>query len=333
MNGFNEVNNWKAAPKRLAAGVSLSIAALGIALGAMSAASAATPANPAKANASVVPLPSVNGELTGTLKKIHDTGLITLGYREAAIPFAYVTDKGKPVGYAMDLCHAVVDAVKSALHMPNLRVREMSITPQNRIPLVKNGTVDLDCAPNTITPERAEQVGFSHPYYVSEVRLLVNTKDNIRSLEDLKGQNLVASAGSTGERLARMQADKIGYRVIPARDHGESMLTLETGRAKAFALDDVLLAGFRANARDPGALAIVGAPLETELNALILRRDDPQFKRFVDTTLAHMFSSGEIRRIQRTWFQQPIPPRNVNLNLEPSKEVLEVWRQGAQVSE
>lgn len=324
MNGFKEVN-WKGLAKRAALSLTVWLAAQA----AVSTAIAAT----TKADAPVVALPSVNGDLTGTLKKIHDTGLITLGYREAAIPFAYVNDKGKPVGYTMDLCYAVVDAVKTALNMPNLRVREMSVTPQNRIPLVKNGTVDLDCAPNTITPERAEQVGFSNPYYVSEVRLLANKKDNIRGLDDLKGQNLVASAGSTGERLARLQAEKGGFRVIPARDHGESMMTLETGRAKAFALDDVLLAGLRATAREPGDFAIVGAPLETELNALMLRRDDPQFKRFVDTTLAHVFSSDEIRRIQRKWFQQPIPPRNVNLNLEPSKEVIEVWHKGAQVTE
>ncbi|WP_084656107.1 amino acid ABC transporter substrate-binding protein [Pandoraea norimbergensis] len=323
--------NWKVVARRVALSLSVSVAALGTLSGVSTA--VAAPAKAAKSDVAVVALPKINGDLTGTLKKIHDTGLITLGYREAAIPFAYVNDKGKPVGYTMDLCYAVVDAVKSALNMPNLKVREMSITPQNRIPLVKNGTVDLDCAPNTITPERAEQVGFSHPYYVSEVRLLVNKKDNIRGLEDLKGQNLVASAGSTGERLARIQADKGGFRVIPARDHGESMMTLETGRAKAFALDDVLLAGLRATAREPGDFAIVGAPLETELNALMLRRDDPQFKKFVDTTLAHVFSSGEIRRIQQKWFQQPIPPRNVNLNLEPSKEVIEVWREGSQVTE
>lgn len=329
MNGWNVVN-WKAGAKRAAWGLTLLFSAQA----GLSAAFAAPPASAASAASTrIVPLPAVKGELTGTLKKIRDTGLITLGYREAAIPFSYVNDKGKPVGYTMDLCNAVVDAVKTALDMPNLRVREMSITPQNRIPLVKNGTVDLDCAPNTITPERAEQVGFSNPYYVSEVRLLVNRKDNIRGLEDLKGQNLVASAGSTGERLARIQADKGGFRVIPARDHGESMMTLETGRAKAFALDDVLLAGLRANAREPGDFVIVGAPLETEHNALMLRRDDPQFKAFVDTTLAHVFSSGEIRRIQRKWFQQPIPPRNVNLNLEPSKEVLEVWHKGSQVTE
>ncbi|VVD78302.1 Glutamate/aspartate import solute-binding protein [Pandoraea communis] len=324
MNGFKEVN-WKGVAKHAALGLTVWLTAQAV----IPTAIAAT----TKADAPVVALPSVNGDLTGTLKKIHDTGLITLGYREAAIPFAYVNDKGKPIGYTMDLCYAVVDAVKTALNMPNLRVREMSVTPQNRIPLVKNGTVDLDCAPNTITPERAEQVGFSHPYYVSEVRLLVNKKDNIRGLDDLKGQNLVASAGSTGERLARLQAEKGGFRVIPARDHGESMMTLETGRAKAFALDDVLLAGLRATSREPGDFAIVGAPLETELNALMLRRDDPQFKRFVDTTLAHVFSSGEIRRIQRKWFQQPIPPRNVNLNLEPSKEVIEVWHKGSQVTE
>ncbi len=330
MNGWHEMN-WKVVARRVALSLSVSVAALGTLSGVSTA--VAAPAKAAKSDVAVVALPKINGDLTGTLKKIHDTGLITLGYREAAIPFAYVNDKGKPVGYTMDLCYAVVDAVKSALNMPNLKVREMSITPQNRIPLVKNGTVDLDCAPNTITPERAEQVGFSHPYYVSEVRLLVNKKDNIRGLEDLKGQNLVASAGSTGERLARIQADKGGFRVIPARDHGESMMTLETGRAKAFALDDVLLAGLRATAREPGDFAIVGAPLETELNALMLRRDDPQFKKFVDTTLAHVFSSGEIRRIQHKWFQQPIPPRNVNLNLEPSKEVIEVWREGSQVTE
>ncbi|VVE28852.1 Glutamate/aspartate import solute-binding protein [Pandoraea iniqua] len=330
MNGWHEMN-WKVVARRVALSLSVSVAALGTLSGISTA--VAAPAKAAKSDVAVVALPKINGDLTGTLKKIHDTGLITLGYREAAIPFAYVNDKGKPVGYTMDLCYAVVDAVKSALNMPSLKVREMSITPQNRIPLVKNGTVDLDCAPNTITPERAEQVGFSHPYYVSEVRLLVNKKDNIRGLEDLKGQNLVASAGSTGERLARIQADKGGFRVIPARDHGESMMTLETGRAKAFALDDVLLAGLRATAREPGDFAIVGAPLETELNALMLRRDDPQFKKFVDTTLAHVFSSGEIRRIQHKWFQQPIPPRNVNLNLEPSKEVIEVWREGSQVTE
>lgn len=324
MNSLKDVS-WKRAAKRVAIGLAVwSATQAGVSMAV---------AAPAKVAPTVVPLPTVHGDLTGTLKKIRDTGVITLGYREAAIPFAYVNDKGKPIGYTMDLCYAVVDAVKTALDLPNLRVREMSITPQNRIALVKNGTVDLDCAPNTITPERAEQVGFSNPYYVSEVRLLVNRKDNIRGLDDLKGQNLVASAGSTGERLARTQADKGGFRVIPARDHGESMLTLETGRAKAFALDDVLLAGLRANARQPGDFEIVGAPLETELNALMLRRGDPQFKRFVDTTLAHVFSSGDIRRIQRKWFQQPIPPRNVNLNLEPSKEVIEVWHKGMQVTE
>lgn len=286
-------------------------------------------AAPAKAAPAAGVAPAVQGPLEGTLKKIHDTGLITLGYREAAVPFSYVNDQGKAIGYTMDLCHAVVDALKVSLNLPNLKVREMTITPQNRIPLVKNGTVDLDCAPNTITPERAEQVGFSAPYYVSEVRLLVNKRDNIRDLVDLKGQNLVSSAGSTGERLARAQAEKYGFRVIPARDHGESMMTLETGRAKAFAMDDVLLAGLRAVSRTPNDFEIVGAPLETELNALMMRRDDPQFKSFVDRTLGRLYASGEVRRIQRTWFQQPIPPRNVNLNLAPSAEVLDIWRQGA----
>lgn len=273
-------------------------------------------------------VPAVAGELTGTLKKIHDTGIITIGYRQAAVPFSYVNDQGKAIGYTMDLCHGIVDAVKVALNLPKLQVREMTVTPQNRIPLIKNGTLDIDCAPNTITPERAEQVGFSIPYYVSEVRLLVNKKDHIRNIEDLKGQNVVASAGSTGERLARAAAEKYGYNLIPARDHGESMLTLETGRAKAFANDDTLLAGLRANARTPGDYDIIGTPFDTEEDALIIRRDDPQFKSFVDQTLANVFASGEIRRIQRTWFQQPIAPRNVNLNLEPSAEVIAIWQAG-----
>lgn len=268
-----------------------------------------------------------------TLKRIHDSGMIKLGYRESALPFSFADARDQPAGYAVDLCLRVAEAVRKQENLPNLKVRWIPLTPQNRIPAVSNGLVDLDCAPNTNTLERQKQVAFSVSHYVSTVRMLVPRADHIKGFEDLRGKSVVTSAGSTGDRHVRRLKDEYGYRDIYAKDHGESFLLLETGRAKAFVMDDVLLAGLRARAKEPSKYEITGPVLSVEQNALMLQRDDPQWKAFVDNTLIDIFHSPQIRTLHARWFEKPIGPRGINLQLKPSKEVLQAWKKPSDKAE
>lgn len=261
-----------------------------------------------------------------TLNRIHAAGIINLGYRESALPFSFSDAKDKPAGYAVELCLRVAEAVRKQENLPNLKVRWIPLTPQNRIPAVNNGLVDLDCAPNTNTLERQKQVAFSVSHYVSTVRMLVPRSDHIKGFQDLRGKTVVTSAGSTGDRHVRRLKAQYGYNDTYAKDHGESFLLLETGRAKAFVMDDVLLAGLRARAKDPLAYEITGPALSVEQNALMMRRDDPRWKQFVDSALTEVFHSPEIRVLHARWFEKPIGDRGINLALRPSKEVLQAWK-------
>jgi len=260
------------------------------------------------------------------LDKIRDSGTIVLGYRESALPFSFADDKGKPAGYAVDLCLRVAEATRQKLGLKDLKVRWMPLTPQNRFPAMVNGLVDLDCAPNTNSLERQKQVAFSVSHYVSTVRMLVRADSGIKSFEDLRGKTVVTSAGSTGDRHVRFMKQQYGYRDIYAKDHGESFLLLESGRAQAFVMDDVLLAGLRARAKDPAQWVIVGPALSTEQNALMMSKADPEWKQFVDQTLATTFAGPGIASLQKRWFQQPIGSRNINLALAPSNQVREAWK-------
>ena len=259
--------------------------------------------------------------MNGTLQKIKDSGTIVVGYRDSSIPFSYVADDpNQPMGYAHDLEMKVVEGIKEKLNMPDLEVRYNLITSQTRIPLVQNGTVDFECGSTTNNVERQEQVAFSNGFFEIGTRLLTKADSGIKDFEDLKGKRLVTTAGTTSERYIRQYNDekKMGTDIISAKDHGEGFLMLESGRADAFMMDDVLLAGEKAKAKNPDEWVIVGTPQSFEIYGCMMRKDDPEFKTVVNDALNKTFSSGEINSIYDKWFLNPIPPKNVNLNFEMS---------------
>ncbi|AYQ87307.1 MULTISPECIES: glutamate/aspartate ABC transporter substrate-binding protein [Burkholderia] len=264
---------------------------------------------------------------TGTLKKIKDTGVIALGHRESSIPFSYYDQNQKVVGYARDFQMKVVDAVKKKLNLPNLQVKDIPVTSQNRIPLVQNGTVDIECGSTTNNLERQKQAAFSTTYFVIGTRLMTSKDSGIKDFADLKGKTVVTTAGTTSERLLRaMNNDKqMGMSIISAKDHGESFQTLETGRAVAFMMDDALLAGERAKAKKPDNWVIVGTPQSEEAYGCMMRKDDPAFKAVVDGAITELEKSGEAAKLYTTWFEKPIPPKGLNLNFPLSDSMKKLY--------
>ncbi len=265
--------------------------------------------------------PQTGAPAQGTLDKIKKSGEIVLAHRDSSIPFSYIADKpNEPVGYAHDLQLKVVEAVKQKLNMPDLKVRYNLVTSQTRIPLVQNGTVDLECGSTTNNPERQQQVDFSVGFFEIGTRLLVAKDSGIKDFADLKGKTLVTTAGTTSERFIKQENDakKMGINIVSAKDHGESFLMLENGRAAAFMMDDVLLAGEKAKAKDPNKWEIVGTPQSFEIYGCMVRKGDSEFKTVVDDTLKATYASGEINDIYNKWFMNPIPPKNVNMNFPMS---------------
>ena len=263
-------------------------------------------------------------ELTGTLKKIKESGTITLGHRDASIPFSYLgNDPRQPVGYSHDLQLKAVEAIKQELGMPALKVRYNLVTSQTRIPLVQNGTVDLECGSTTNNVERQQQVDFSVGIFEVGTRLLTKKTSGVSDFADLKGKNVVTTAGTTSERLLKaMNADQqMGMNIISAKDHGESFLMLESSRAVAFMMDDALLYGEMAKAKKPADWAVVGTPQSFEIYGCMLRKGDLAFKQVVDRAISSTFSSGDIHAIYATWFQQPVPPKGLTLNFPMSAEL------------
>ena len=263
-----------------------------------------------------------------TLKKIKDSGTIALGHRESSIPFSYYDDKQQVVGYSQELMLKVVDAVKAELKMPNLQLKLTPVTSQNRIPLVQNGTVDIECGSTTHNAERARQVAFSNTIFVIGTRLMTKKDSGIKDFPELAGKNVVTTAGTTSERLIRkMNEDKkLAMNIISAKDHGEAFLTLETGRAVAFMMDDALLYGELAKARRPAEWTIVGTPQSFEAYGCMMRKDDPAFKKVADAALAKAMTSGEAEAIYKKWFTQPIPPKGLNLNFPISEAMLRLYK-------
>jgi glutamate/aspartate transport system substrate-binding protein len=263
-----------------------------------------------------------------TLKKIKDSGTIALGHRESSIPFSYYDDKQQVVGYSQELMLKVVDAVKAELKMPNLQLKLTPVTSQNRIPLVQNGTVDIECGSTTHNAERARQVAFSNTIFVIGTRLMTKKDSGIKDFPELAGKNVVTTAGTTSERLIRkMNEDKkLAMNIISAKDHGEAFLTLETGRAVAFMMDDALLYGELAKARRPAEWTIVGTPQSFEAYGCMMRKDDPAFKKVADAALAKAMTSGEAEAIYKKWFTQPIPPKGLNLNFPISEAMQKLFK-------
>lgn len=260
---------------------------------------------------------------SGTLDKIKKSGTIVLGYRDSSIPFSYIADNpNQPVGYAHDLQMQVVDAVKKKLDMPDLKIRYNLVTSQNRIPLVSNGTVDLECGSTTNNKERQQQVAFSTGFFEVGSRLLTAKDSGIKDFADLKGKKLVTTAGTTSERYIRQHEKELGIgEVISAKDHAESFLMLQNGRAAAFMMDDILLAGEKSKAKDPNKWEIVGTAPIHEIYGCMMRKGDTGFKQVVDDAIKATYSSGEINAMYKKWFQSPIPPKNINLNFPMSDQL------------
>ncbi|MGE8539556.1 MAG: transporter substrate-binding domain-containing protein, partial [Acinetobacter sp.] len=261
-----------------------------------------------------------NENTSGTLNKIKQSGTIVLGYRDSSIPFSYIADNpSQPVGYAHDLQLKVVEAVKQKLNLPDLKIRYNLVTSQNRIPLVSNGTVDLECGSTTNNKERQQQVDFSVGFFEVGSRLLTATNSGIKDFSDLKGKKLVTTAGTTSERYIRQHEKELGIgEIISAKDHAESFLMLQSGRAAAFMMDDILLAGEKSKAKNPEQWQIVGTAPIHEIYGCMLRKGDTEFKQVVDDAIKATYSSGEINSMYQKWFQSPIPPKNINLNFAMS---------------
>ena len=266
-------------------------------------------------------------ELTGTLKKAKETGSFTLGYRESSIPFSYLDDKQQPIGYAMDLCMKVFEAVKTELKMPNLKLGLQSVSSSNRIPLLQNGTIDLECGSTTNSTDRQKQVSFGPTYFVINVSAAVKKSSGIKSMADLAGKTISTTSGTTAVPLLRQyeKTKNADIKEIYGKDHAESFLLLSQDRVSAFVMDDILLAGQIANASNPGDYMILPESLRTEPYSMMLRKDDPQFKALVDKTIDGVMMSGEINKIYAKWFTSPIPPKGVNLNFPETPAIKDAF--------
>ena len=271
---------------------------------------------------------AVAQELTGTMKKIKELGAITVGHRESSIPFSYLDDKQQPIGYAMDLCMKIVDAVKAELKMPNLQVKLQPVTSSNRIPLLQNGTIDLECGSTTNSVQRQQQVAFGPTYFVINVTAAVKKSSAVNSLADLNGKTISTTSGTTSVPLLKAyeKTAHVDVREIYGKDHAESFLLMADDRAVAFVMDDILLAGQIANSRTPDAFRILGDSLRQEPYSMMLRKDDPQFKALVDRTVSGVMQSGEIDRLYSKWFTSPIPPKGINLNFPQTQPIKDAFR-------
>ena len=263
-----------------------------------------------------------------TLQKIKSSGVIVVGHRESSVPFSYYDNAQKVVGYSQDYSNQIVDAVKKQLNMPNLQVKMLPITSQNRIPLLQNGTFDFECGSTTNNAERQQQAAFSNSIFVVGTRLLVKKGGDIKDFKDLAGKPVVVTSGTTSEILLNKltEKDNMKMRIISAKDHGDSFRTLESGRAVAFMMDDALLAGERAKAKKPDQWEIVGTPQSHEAYGCMLRKNDPAFKKLMDETIAKAQTSGEAAKWFERWFNQPIPPKNMNMNFALSDDMKALFK-------
>lgn len=263
-----------------------------------------------------------------TLQKIKNNGVIVVGHRESSVPFSYYDNAQKVVGYSQDYSNQIVDAVKKQLNMPNLQVKMLPITSQNRIPLLQNGTFDFECGSTTNNAERQQQAAFSNTIFVVGTRLLVKKGGDIKDFKDLAGKPVVVTSGTTSEILLNKlnEKDNMKMRIISAKDHGDSFRTLESGRAVAFMMDDALLAGERAKAKKPDQWEIVGTPQSHEAYGCMLRKNDPAFKKLMDETIAKAQTSGEAAKSYERWFNQPIPPKNMNMNFVLSDDMKALFK-------
>jgi len=259
-------------------------------------------------------------EPTGTLEKIRSTGIITIGHRESSIPFSYYDKNETVVGYGMDLCYLVADAVKARLGLAKLEVKLVPITPSLRIPSILSEKIDLACETITNNLERQKVVAFSSTYFVAANRFVSKAAANLRTLNDLKGRTVVSTIGSTNlKQISELNEQRhLGLTILAAKDNFEAFRMLESDRAAAVVMDDILLYGLVANSAAPADYVVSDEALSVEPYGILLRRDDPAFKKMVDDALAAIYRDGDINKIYAKWFLNPIPPNDVNLNVPMS---------------
>jgi len=266
--------------------------------------------------ASLLALQAHAAEPTGVLKKIKDNNEIVIGHRDSSIPFSYLDDKAQPVGYSVELCGRVVDAIKAQIGAPKLQVKYQTVTSQNRIPLVANGTVDLECGSTVNNVERQAQVAFSVTSFVVATRFIGFKSANLKTLDDLRGKTVAVTTGTnTVKRVRELDAaHKLNLNLIYGKDHAESMLLVSSGRAAAFFEDDILLTGLAAASANAADYALSTEGYSADPYALMFAKGDAGMKKVVDDTLIGLFKGGEIAKLYDKWFTKPIPPKGVNLN-------------------
>lgn len=259
-------------------------------------------------------MPAQAQELTGTLKKIADSGEIVIGHRESSVPFSYLDEKQQPVGYSMDLCLKIVDAVKAATGK-DIKVRYVPVTSQTRIPLLSNGTVHLECGSTTNTLTRQQQVSFLPTTFITGTKLLVRKEGGIKTVDDLKGKTIALTSGTTNEKVikALVEQKKLDTKLLPVKDHAEGMLSLETDRVDAFSTDHILLFGLIGKSKTPEKFAVVGEFLSYDPYAIMIPRNDADFQLVATKALSGLFRSGEIEKIYAKWFDPMGVPLDPNL--------------------
>lgn len=267
-----------------------------------------------------------SAELTGRLKAIKERNSITVGYRESSIPFSYLGSNGEPVGYAQDICTNVVNEIKKEIGSPNLEIKRLSVTSQNRIPLMQNGTIDLECGTTVNNPERQALVSFSTTYFVVGTKFVSRKADKLNTLNDLRGKKVVLTTGTnTVSRLRGIdRKEGLNLNVLQAKDFSDSMLTFTQGRADAFFEDDINLVGQIAFTLNPAEYSLSADTLSRDPYAVMLPRSEPEFKAVVDRTIKALFTTGEIKKLYQKWFLSPIPPRGINLNFPMSEALVKV---------
>ena len=261
-----------------------------------------------------------------TLAKVKQSGVFTIGHRDASIPLSYYDDKQQPIGYSMDICQKVAEAVKKELNLPKMEVKYQLVTSANRIPLLANGTVDIECGSTTNNADRQKQVSYLPTTFVTANRIVYKKNSGVKKLADLKGKTLVSTAGTTNiKQVTELNAaQNLSINIVSANGHAESFLMVETGRAVAFAMDDILLAGLVANSKTPGDFEISSEALSVEPYGIMVRKDDPKFKKLADGVVTGLMTSGEINKIYDKWFLKSIPPKNINMNIPMSANLKRV---------
>lgn len=263
-------------------------------------------------------------ELSGTLKKIKETNSITIGHRESSMPISYMDNEHHPLGYAVDVCKIVVQDLKKKLGLPNLKVNWQMTTAANRIPLLRNGATDLQCGSGTITASRLKVVSFGPAYYIAGITAIVKKSSGIEKLSDLKGKSVAVTGGTTAvpQVTAYNEKHKLGLQLVKTKENGQSFLLVQNDRVAAYMNNDIIVYGARATtAKNPEDYRVLSETIDVEPFAVIFRKNDPQFKKFIDDSIIAIMKSGEMAKLYDKWFMKPIPPNNVNLNVPMGKQL------------